>query len=265
MFKLLSEKYFQNPNFENLKRNIINYILDVINTNSLNDLKFLISSDLGISVEEIQEDSEIYEVKEYDLKFLDTKTKFRIISTIFQNDQMPSFEKENLKKIILNEDDGNSNHKYEDIVWNTLAIENNDKDMREGLWKFIVFNDKNLSDKELKYYMKGFNKQSKLFAAEIQKYFRKRFFSDFPFVFTEHSTESAYRFYKYFNPCFLTREKILKKMVKMKSKLRFSEENNKLRLLIESDIEEIKKKLLLEKIYSHLKLYKQNNRFEILY
>jgi len=266
MFKLLTEKYYKYPQFESLKRNLVNYILDVINTNSLDNLKFFIKDGLEISIEEVQDDSEIFEAKEYDLKFLDLKTKKRIISVIYQNDQMTSIEKDNLKRIILDENNSNSySEKLDEVMFNLLSIDSSDKESREGLWKLIVYNEKNLSYKELAYYMKGFNKQAKLFAPEIQKYYRKRFFSDFPYVLSEHSLNSAMRFYKLFNPTFLTRNKILKRMIKMKLKLRFSQENEKLRLLIESDIDDLKNRLLLEKINSHIKLHRHDNRFEVYY
>ncbi len=266
LFKLLSEKYFKHALYEkHLYKNMVNYLLDLTNPKDADNIKFLLEVNLDISLENVieldegnynEEDDD--ESKRYELTNLDQRTKERIVEAIYESNRFTSIQKRRMKKAILRDNECNS---LNEITFQTCALDSNHDSIRESLWKVFIYRDKEYSEKQIKYFMKGFNRQQVRFfnvntEGNRKIYFKKKFFKDFPYVCKSYTEEYAIMFYKNLKPDFLVEEKILKKYLKMKRKINFdAHPNNALKYLIENDILELKHKLLVMKVYSSLQLY----------
>jgi hypothetical protein len=270
LFKLLSEKYFKRQAYEKyLLKNMTNFLLDLNNPKDPDNIKFLLEICLEISIEDVNDsdhninpDENMDNSKRYDLPNLDLRTKERLIEAIFESDRFTDITKESLKrKILLENNKNNPNFTLSDKTLETCSLINKEESFRNGLWKLFVYKEKLFSDEQISAYMKGFNRELIKFPAtkskesNIKIYFKKRFFKDFPYVNKNHAHEYAVLFYENLRPNFLIEEKILKKFIKLKSKLNFDEHpNTKLKFLIENDINELKHKLLVIKSYTSLQL-----------
>ncbi len=268
LFKLLSEKYFKHPLYEKyLFKNMTNYLLDLINSKDADNIKFLLEVNLEISIEDVCDslvhvDSEenFDESKRYELPRLDLRTKERIVEAIYESDRFPILQKETLKRAILLENNNDKIPIIKDITFQTCNLDRNDDSTRKSLWNLFLYKDKKFSDSEIEAYMKGFNRELSKFSSlktegDIKLYFKKKFFKDFPYICKNYSNDYALLFYQNLRPTFLVQDKILKKFLKLKDKLKFGNNpNSKLKYLIENDIKELQYKLLVIKSYATLQL-----------
>jgi hypothetical protein len=255
MFKIISEKLYKKPVFEeSIKKNMTNYLLDLININDVDEIKFFLEINLEINgIEDTDLSGLLMNPPLHHLDFLDDKTKLRIIEVVYQCEKLRTSQKEFITKSIL---DDSIIVENQDMMLNSANFCKN-PDYKEGLWKMFIYKDLNYTDKEIDALMKGLgkNREIKDSRADINKYYKKGFFKSFPLVFSMCSHSYVNSFYNYLNPAFIMTEKILKKMLKLKSSLHFEDMgNNQLRLMMENDIVDLRYKLIVEKSYSHLQL-----------
>jgi hypothetical protein len=263
-FKLISEKLFRNPIYETLLyKNMVNYLLDLLNIKDAENIKFLLEVNLEITIDSaLNENSDINfdESKRYDLSRLDERTKERLVEAIYESDRFAYFQKEDLKKSILN-----SKHSLLcEITLQTCGLHYSEDKTRQSLWNLFVYKDQNYSDNQIYAYMKGFNRFKINFVkndGNTKDFFKKNFFKDLVYVCENYTEEYAVKFYKLLKPLHIINEKILKKLIKLKSKIGFDDyKNTQLRYLIETDIIELRTKLLIMKSYSSLYLFRLRNR-----
>lgn len=113
------------------------------------------------------------------------------------------------------------------------------------MWDLFVDKDKkSITDEEIKSLMYGFNRPIH-FTTINKQFLKKKFFSKLPLVYNSFSDEYAIMFYKLLKPTFMINEKILKRFIKLFSKLKFK--SKRLEYLIESDINDLKHKLYVIK------------------
>jgi len=252
IFTLIREDLFNK--FNDLKINLINYMIDLINFSNDKEIRFLINflkkEKSGNNNNLLRGESEILDnvdlIRSFDLSYIDSKTKLRLLETIEESDVLSKEEKDQFENLILRIEASNTsriispNNSQIDISKSRIGNKNDllystgnrlerltleackpDRLLKEKLWAMFVYRDAELLDQEYEAYMKGFARKSQF--KLLKKYFKYQFFEDFLYVKDRHGEKYAAMFFEHLNPGWLVSEKVLDGFMKMRFRIRADE------------------------------------------
>lgn len=252
IFTLIREDLFNK--FNDLKINLINYMIDLINFSNDKEIRFLINflkkeksannNNLLRGESEILDNVDL--IRSFDLSYIDSKTKLRLLETIEESDVLSKEEKDQFENLILRIEASNTSRiispnnsqidlsksrigNKNDLLYSTgnrlerLTLEacKPDRLLKEKLWAMFVYRDAELLDQEYEAYMKGFARKSQF--KLLKKYFKYQFFEDFLYVKDRHGEKYAAMFFEHLNPGWLVSEKVLDGFMKMRFRIRADE------------------------------------------
>jgi hypothetical protein len=245
LFNLIREELFNK--FKDIRLNLINYMIDLINFSNDKEIRFLINFLKKDKVQNnlLRGDSEILDnvdlIRSFDLSYIDANTKMRLLESIAESDVLSKEEKEQFENLILsieistsrmispnNSQIGMSVTKN-DLLYSTgnrlerLTLEacKPNRGLKEKLWGMFVYRDAELLDEEYEAYMKGFARKSQF--KLLKSYFKYRFFEDFLYVKDRHGEKYAALFFEHLNPGWVVSEKILDGFMKLRFRIRADE------------------------------------------
>lgn len=279
-YKLISEKLYTKDCYKNIKSILLNYMLDLININSSEEIKYLIflifkgeeivddksfesnsiDNNTITNTIDVKESSSLNTTDKNSNKYLFGKysefvnynrsTIFKLFSVIFESTIITRYEKSYLEANRFSNNVDNILNKVFDFMFTNdmiLYLKTSVPDMKikqELLDSFEVdyYKDNKLSE----LLMKSVNKRNHYFRM-LKPYSKSKFFNSFYYVLSNYSNNYCLMYYLCMNPSKTVSLRILEKYDKLRVKLQRGNYNQNIELAFnyERDFKELQKKIII--------------------